>query len=90
MMHPDDIKEYIKQGKEAGHKYLIIACDEFDYEDYPIWVDSVEEVDKKRAELDAGVMANYHFIFDLSIEDYSDSKKRYWLDRIEEIGNPTI
>lgn len=81
MVGKEEIKAWIKSGKESGYHYLIVACDTFDYEDYPIFIKDKVEVDRRIGELDQRSMQDYHHVFDLSIEDYEESRKKFWLDR---------
>lgn len=32
-----DISEWFDTGKKAGHSYMIVVCDTFDYEDFPVY-----------------------------------------------------
>lgn len=41
-------EEWVKEGKEQGAMYLISVCDTFDYEDYPVYAKSEEEMIKKK------------------------------------------
>ncbi len=36
----DDIREWFVRGKTAGNSRLIVVCDTFDHEDYPVYVKS--------------------------------------------------
>lgn len=45
----EDIKGWFKSGKEEGHTHMLVVCDSFDYEDYPVYVDSKEDAEKKHA-----------------------------------------
>lgn len=38
------VLEMIQNGK--GHKFLIVMCDTFSYEDYPVYLDTRKEVDE--------------------------------------------
>ena len=41
-------QEWIKEGKEQGAVYLISVCDTFDYDDYPVYANSEEEMQEQR------------------------------------------
>lgn len=43
----EDIKEWIKQGKAQGATHMIVVCDTFDWEDYPVYVKPDEDVRKR-------------------------------------------
>ena len=40
----DDIKRWLERGKEEGATHLIVVCDTFDYDDYPVFVSPKENV----------------------------------------------
>lgn len=35
-----DISEWFDAGKKSGHHYMIVVCDSYDYEDYPVYTGS--------------------------------------------------
>jgi len=43
----EDIKEWIKCGQDKKATHLIIVCDTFDWEDYPVYVMSGEDARTK-------------------------------------------
>ena len=45
----EDIKEWIKRGQEQGATHMIVVCDTFDWEDYPVYVMPTEDAHKKYA-----------------------------------------
>lgn len=34
----DDIKNWLNDGKRQGASHMLVVCDTFDYEDYPVYV----------------------------------------------------
>jgi hypothetical protein len=34
----DDIRLWLLQGSEQGARYMLVVCDSFDHEDYPVYV----------------------------------------------------
>jgi hypothetical protein len=44
----EEIKGWIKRGKDQGATHLIVVCDTFDWEDYPAYVTATEDVNEKR------------------------------------------
>lgn len=34
----DDLRRWFDEGVEQGATHMIVACDTFDYEDYPVYV----------------------------------------------------
>lgn len=45
-----DIRGWLERGKEEGATHLIVVCDTWDYEDYPVFVSPKESVRKVEAE----------------------------------------
>lgn len=39
----EDIKEWLEEGKNKKATHVIILCDTYDYEDYPVFVSSQEQ-----------------------------------------------
>ena len=48
----EDIRRWLERGKEEGVTHVIVVCDTFDYEDYPVMVQPDEDVRKKKKEYD--------------------------------------
>ena len=48
-----DIREWLEQGKKRGADYLIVVCDTFDWEDYPVFV-SADKVHKSYEHYNSG------------------------------------
>jgi len=46
----EDIRRWFQRGLQSGSTHLIVACDTFDHEDYPVFVSAEEDVRKKAAE----------------------------------------
>ena len=42
----DEIRDWLVEGKKNGKTHCIIVCDEFSYEDYPVYVDLTQNVKK--------------------------------------------
>jgi len=65
----DDIRQWLKRGRDEGRTHLVVVCDTFDYEDYPTYVspgeDPHEFVRKKREESMQRVME----VYNLSLDD---------------------
>lgn len=68
---PEMIREWLEEGKEAGATHVIVVCDTFDYEDYPVHVMPKEDVIKKADEYRGKNMQTVMKVYDLSkdVED---------------------
>ncbi len=40
----EDLSEWFDRGVEQGATHMIVVCDTFDYEDYPVYVKKGEDV----------------------------------------------
>lgn len=38
-----DIERWFRQGKSKGYTHMIVVCDSFDWEDYPVYVQAGED-----------------------------------------------
>jgi hypothetical protein len=45
----ETISEWFDRGIREGHTHLIVVCDTFDHEDFPVWADGNEDVKQKYA-----------------------------------------
>jgi len=41
-----DIREWFERGVEQGATHLIVVCDTFNYEDYPVYVEKGQDAKK--------------------------------------------
>ena len=77
----DDIRRWLYAGKDKGNTHMIVVCDTFDYEDYPVYVkvgeDILECVSKRQSyEQMSRVMEIYNYAMDL--EDQLKPTIRCW------------
>lgn len=65
----DEIREWLERGKAQGATHMIVVCDTYDYEDYPVFVMPGEDVKAKHAEYNGQnmqrVMEVYSYARDL-------------------------
>jgi len=64
----EDIKGWLKRGADEGATHLIVACDTFDYSDYPVFVSPTESVAEKAAEHNGKNMQKVMEVYDLSMD----------------------
>jgi hypothetical protein len=46
----EEIRDWLEKGKERGASHVIVVCDSFDHEDYPVYVEkgqNVRDVEKQ-------------------------------------------
>lgn len=75
----DDIERWLEEGKEEGATHVIVACDTFDYEDYPINVMPNEDVHEKVAGYRQGLhsMQKVMGVYNLSKDWNKQLKKKF-------------
>lgn len=65
----DEISEWFDRGVAQGAAYLIVACDTFDWDDYPIFVkDAKEGLERKAKLLTGDNMQKLMEIYDLNAD----------------------
>ena len=62
----EDISRWLQEGKERGATHMIVVCDTFDWEDYPVYVLPGENVREKAAEYDGKEMQKIMEVYSLS------------------------
>jgi hypothetical protein len=61
-------EQWFDRGIEEGARYLIVACDTFSYDDYPVFVKENENFYKKYDELDGKNMQKIMEVYDLKMD----------------------
>lgn len=61
----EEIKEWIKRGKKEKATHLIVVCDTFEYEDYPVYVYEKDDYNEIRNKYDGNNMQRIMQIYDL-------------------------
>ena len=61
-----EIGEWFDRGVEQGASHMLVVCDTFDYEDYPSFVDTVDEARKVFAK--PGDMQRVMEVYNLSMD----------------------
>ncbi len=62
----EDITRWFRKGKEEGSTHMIIVCDTFDWDDYPVYVSPQENVREKGAEYNGKNMQKIMEVYSLS------------------------
>lgn len=69
----DELRAWFERGELTGKRYMIVATDTFDYEDYPVYTDApVAEVERLRARPMTKVMEVY------DLRKRFDARRRVW------------
>lgn len=64
----DDIRSWLERAKKNSASHVIIVCDTFDHEDYPVEVKQGEDVRAKYAEYNGRDMQRVMECYDLSLD----------------------
>ncbi len=62
----EDVQRWLEEGEEKGATHLIVACDTFDYENYPVFVMPGESCEKKVEEVKGNSMQSVDEVYDLA------------------------
>ncbi len=62
----EDIKEWIKRGQDQGATHMIVVCDTFDWEDYPVYVMPTEDARTKYHSYNGQNMQKVMEVYNLS------------------------
>ena len=65
----DEIRQWLIEGKEKNHKYMMVICDTYDHEDFPVYYDTRDEVVTRlnKTRSDNNNMERTMEIYDLSM-----------------------
>jgi hypothetical protein len=61
-----DLHRWFKEGVEQKATHMIVVCDTFDYEDYPVYVAKGEDVKAREQEYRGKDMQKVMEVYDLS------------------------
>ena len=64
----DDIQRWIDDAIEEGATHLMIVCDTFDYDDYPVKIMPGESAPHKYVEYNTKEMQKVMEVYDLSLD----------------------
>ena len=68
MTNQSEIARWFKEGKKSGATHLIVACDSFDHEDYPVYVKPNEDVRIKESNIRRSSMQLVMEVYNLSMD----------------------
>lgn len=79
MTTPDEIRQWLKRGKDEGATHIIIVCDTFDHSDYPAFIREGVDVRAEMKGIDSSNMQRIMEVYnlDLNIEEQL-AEKRAW------------
>ena len=71
----ENIREWLEDGAEEGATHVIVICDTFSYEEYPVFVSSSEKVSDKVNSYRSKDMQTVMEVYNLSM-DWDEQLKR--------------
>ncbi len=63
-----EIREWLERAKEQGASHVIVVCNTFDHEDYPVFVKPDENAQEKSKEYDGKNMQKIEEVYNLSMD----------------------
>lgn len=63
-----NIREWLRRGKESGATHVIVVCDTWDYEDYPVYINPGESVSEKLSYYQHADMQRVMEVYNLSMD----------------------
>lgn len=63
-----DIRGWLEEGQEQGATHVIVVVDNFDWEDYPVYVSPDDDVRKKEIKFKEASMQRVMEIYNLSMD----------------------
>ena len=64
----DDLRRWFKAGKEEGASHMIVVCDTFDWEDYPVYVKSGQDAREVAEEYNGKNMQRLMEVYNLQVD----------------------
>ena len=71
-----EIRDWFDQGVAEGKDYLIVVCDTFDYEDYPVYATAEHYPETIKRYVPASNMQQVMEIYDLNMDQDEQMKER--------------
>ena len=62
------IREWLERGIQTGATHVIVVCDKWDYEDYPVYVEKTESVETRMKRYNHSNMQEIMEVYDLSMD----------------------
>lgn len=73
-----DLKRWFDEGVKKSAAYMIIVCDTFDHEDYPVYVLPDEDFWEKHATYNGESMQRIMEVYDLKLPWQSQNSERVY------------
>lgn len=63
-----ELRDWFRRGKGKGATHMLVVCDTFDWDDYPVYVMPGEDAKKLAAENSGPNMTKLMEVYDLSLD----------------------
>lgn len=70
-----DIQNWFDRGIEQNATHMIVVCDTYDYDDYPVFVLSGEDVRERKKDIDGKDMQRVMEVYNLAMSKESQMAK---------------
>ncbi len=72
----EEIRNWLEKAKLNKYKYLLVVCDTYDYDDYPIYCEDAQKCRDSYEEHDGKNMQRVMEVYDLSL-DFEEQLAEY-------------
>ena len=63
-----DIRRWFETAKKQNATHLIVACDTWDWDDYPVYVDKSQDVRKEERRIQSSEMQKVMEVYNISMD----------------------
>ena len=63
-----DIRRWFETAKEQNATHLIVACDTWDWDDYPVYVDKSQDVRKEERRIQSSEMQKVMEVYNINMD----------------------
>jgi hypothetical protein len=71
-----DLRGWFDRGVQQGAKYMIVVCDTFDWDDYPVFVSPDEDIAAAKKRYDGTNMQKIMEVYDLTADREAQMSQR--------------
>ena len=75
----EDVHEWLLRGQQNGATHVIVACDTFDMEDYPVYVQSDQQVQAEIEKVQGHEMQKVMEVYNLALPLEAQLSEWDWL-----------
>lgn len=72
----EDISRWVRRAKEEGCTHLIVVCDTYDHDDYPVYVSKDEDIHERIEHFQKASMQRIMEVYKMSMDLDAQLKER--------------